>query len=403
MEHKARPRIALLGPYSSRNLGDTATQMTAIQLLRERRPDAEIVGIAPEPEDTLRSLEVPAFPLDAIGVASGTLAAEFPWPPGQRGATFTDPRGLRRAGAFARTLDLLVVSGGGQLDDFWGGAWTHPFELYRWTALARRHGAHVAFVATGVDRLRARLSRWFTVRALHRADHRSLRDAESLQTLREYGLARPTTVCPDMVFAMRRPASLASQPDRRFVVLNPVARATWAHGADARHEAYLAHVVACAESLARAGLSIRIACSQTKMDTEDARQLAGRLEARGIVDVTTPATGTVDAYLDAVRGAELVIAARLHGVILALVAGSPVVALSPLPKVTNVMADAGLARYCLPLLEFDGDDLATAVRDALADVDGLRAHIAATNRAHAAAVGRVFDDVAALLPPDVGA
>ena len=38
---------------------------------------------------------------------------------------------------FLRTQHLLVVSGGGQLTEEWGGAWQHPFGLFKWAILAQ--------------------------------------------------------------------------------------------------------------------------------------------------------------------------------------------------------------------------------------------------------------------------
>ena len=45
----------------------------------------------------------------------------------------------------------------------------------------------------------------------------------------------------------------------------------------------------------------------------------------------------------------VVISSRLHGVLLAMVAGRPVLALSHERKVRTVMTDAGVANYCAEL------------------------------------------------------
>jgi len=60
-------------------------------------------------------------------------------------------------------------------------------------------------------------------------------------------------------------------------------------------------------------------------------------------------TSTPDALLDLFRRLDIVISSRLHGVLLAIVAGRPVLALSHERKVRAVMADAGVDSYCVDL------------------------------------------------------
>lgn len=386
------PRIALLGPYSSRNLGDTATQQAVIAALRARLPDAEIVGIAPEPADVLASHGIPAFPIDGWGPASGALASAVgPLEPSR--SPWALATNERRARAFVRGLDLLVVSGGGQFDDFWGGPWGHPWTMYRWCRLARRYRVPVAFLAVGVDRLAHRLSRWFSVHALACATHRSFRDARSLQTLRSYGFGGDALVCPDVVFGMTPPP--ATPAPHRFAVVNPISRKTWAHADDDRHRRYLDSMVAASAWLASQGLALRIACSQSRMDGEDAEYLRVALAARGARAEVFP-TPTVDRYLAAVAHAEVVVAARFHGVVLAMISTSPVVALSPLPKVQTVLEDVGLERYCLPLADFTTDALISRLQEALARSAEIRRRLAATCARYRDQLDAVHDALARL-------
>ena len=48
-----------------------------------------------------------------------------------------------------RKQDLLVVSGGGQLDDKWGGPWVLPYALCKWVLLARAARVPCAVVSVG--------------------------------------------------------------------------------------------------------------------------------------------------------------------------------------------------------------------------------------------------------------
>src|SRR5262249_45887611 len=69
----------------------------------------------------------------------------------------------------------LVVAGGGQLDDVWGGFLGHPYVLYRWSRIARDVGARYCVASVGTGHLSA-ASHMLVTRALSSAAYRSYRD-----------------------------------------------------------------------------------------------------------------------------------------------------------------------------------------------------------------------------------
>ena len=67
-------------------------------------------------------------------------------------------------GAFGhlRSVDVLIFSGGGQLDDEWGGAGEHPWAMFKWALLARLRNGRVLFLSVGYGKLRrAGAGCWF--------------------------------------------------------------------------------------------------------------------------------------------------------------------------------------------------------------------------------------------------
>ena len=70
---------------------------------------------------------------------------------------------------FLRTEDLLIVSGGGQLDEEWGGPWGHPFTLFKWAVLARIAHVPFAIASVGACKLTSKTSRFFVSVALRMA------------------------------------------------------------------------------------------------------------------------------------------------------------------------------------------------------------------------------------------
>ena len=372
----ATRRIALLGPYGFGNLGDAAIQDAAIAGIRARHPDAEIHGISLNPADTEARHGIPAHPLH----------------PGSP----TPPRGLRRVirepafGHHARRLlsgfDLLVISGGGQLDDSWGGPWRHPFALLRWCTVARLAGTPVVFLSVGAGPVTHRLSRGFFRWALARAWYRSFRDEESRALVRSLGLADGPVV-PDLAYGLS-PSGPAHPTGVVGVSPMPLfdPRAWPERDADAYH-AYLAGLAGLVDRLLAAGRRVELFATNVRMDRavlDDLRQLLGGR-------VSEARIGTVADVLDRLAGYDYVVASRYHAALLAQTVGTPVVALSYHPKVRALMAAAGQDAYCLDARPLDPERVMACVRA----LEARRAVEAARLRDYAArcrdAVERQFD------------
>lgn len=397
-----RRRVALFGPYVSRNLGDTATQMAVIQNLRDRRPELNILGVSPEPGDTLHSLGIATFPMSGCGPSAGNLLPfeEF-FPTTWTGSLRCQysPLVIYRIARFVRTLDLLIVSGGGQLDDFWGGPWGHPWSMLLWTALARSFGVPVVYLGVGLDGLHAKLSRRFSLLALRMATRRLFRDAYSYDQFRTFGLVKQSSVCPDLAFSLAIDVSKrqdTTSPPQRFAVISPISRKTWSQHQTDIHVRYMDALTEVGRELALRGCALRIVCSQTVMDIDDAHVLANQLRSVGVSHVEVGDASNVGDFIQVVRGAELVVASRLHAVILALVAGCPVLALAHLPKVKAAMSAIGLGGYCLPLQRIEIAPLRELARQALEHNQDLQEHINKEVAFFRARLAEIFDEIVAL-------
>ena len=152
-------RIGLLGMYGSANLGDTAIQTVVLDNLRSRRLNIEFVGISQDPEDVTKTFNIDSFPASGDGHAFVSRKSNTTYihkrfiPQALRNINFV-PKDLNRFINIERQmlkLDMLIVSGGGQLDDFWGGPWAQPFQLFSWCFSAKLHGKPIAVFAVGVD------------------------------------------------------------------------------------------------------------------------------------------------------------------------------------------------------------------------------------------------------------
>jgi polysaccharide pyruvyl transferase WcaK-like protein len=165
-------KVALLTPYDGGNLGDAAIQEALIGNFHKYDPQVQLCGITLHPQSTAERHHIPCYPLAAISrpyyhakkepAVSPDSFSATPRPgksaevPTFLGGTKRAVRGLLfriglkplvrfaqecvhilRSYRLLRTVDLLVVAGGGQLDEEWGGSWGHPYALMKWAVLAR--------------------------------------------------------------------------------------------------------------------------------------------------------------------------------------------------------------------------------------------------------------------------
>jgi polysaccharide pyruvyl transferase WcaK-like protein len=401
------PRIGLLGMYSSVNLGDTAIQRAVMQALLARRPGVEFVGLCTDPQDAARTFGIRARHLSGAGGmvrldAAGGIVIE---PPASKFDTDRLPAPLRHVGTawridrHMRELDMLLVSGSGQIDDFWGGPWEQPFRLMTWCGAARRQHKAVAVFGVGVDQLLTRLGSAFASRALRRAQLRVVRDGGSLDALRAIGVVEPTEVCPDPAFHLvsEAPGSLENPAGSGFAVISPIARQAWPGAEPRLYDAYIGTLAAAADELQRRGIEVRFVCSQTKMDPPVIDRVKSMM---GSDPGSTQVRGakTVEDYMHEVARARVVIGSRLHAMILALVAGTPVLAISYARKVERQMQDIQLADFVLDLRAVQTPQLLAKIDLVLSRENELRAHISAMTRGFRVELESQFDRLAALIP-----
>jgi len=374
----ARLGIALLGPYGSGNLGDAAIQEAALQNLRRLRPNAWIFGIGGNSEDTLKRHGIECFPIEPSGSAH-TAARVFVL--GRLLQLLSEIRFTYSAWRLMVSTHLLVISGGGQIDDFWGGPWGHPFTVLRWTLLAKLAGARVAAVSIGADTLSSWASKLFFRTALRMSDYRSFRDKDTLRYVEsELGVRGGCRWVPDLAFSLptARPgnAKTGKREGPLVIGISPISHTAWTGADDPIYKRYLVALRELVSRLRGRGYRIRLFPSQVRMDTAPLRALLSADDAgpddRGAV-VTVKPVESLDEMLREVEACDIVVAARLHGVLLSVLMRKPVVAVSYSRKVRVLMEALGCPELCLDVDQVTLDELEAKLDDAIA----RRAEIAA--------------------------
>jgi polysaccharide pyruvyl transferase WcaK-like protein len=450
----ARKRIALLTPYNGGNLGDGAIMHTVLTHIRRRMPAAEIVGVTLSPADTTARHGIDALPLTGIALATAALSAgrkaddrpaaapsaASPPLPGtlerikaavkESPALYRATRPLhvrvaalaffaRRIAADVRhtamafdrlgRIDLMVFSGGGQLDDYWRGPWGHPYAMFKWTLLARLRGVKVAFLSVGVGSIESPLTRLFFRGSLGLAHYRSYRDAGSKRLVGFVLATRADAVVPDLAFGFPREEYLAADDGagrpadgRRPVIgISPIAYLFpeyWPKQQAGVYERYMGIMVDFARTLIERGHPV-VLFSSASPDRRVAEELRRRLVERlgGTArNLTVTLPENVDQFLRCVREVDLVVASRLHGILLSHILRKPVLAVSYDRKVDVHMRELGQTGALLDIHDFRLDDLQAAFARLEAESRTVTRVIQAQIDGHQAALNRQFDEALAL-------
>ena len=395
-------RVALLTPYSGGNLGDAAIQDAIIANLRIRLSDVQFSGICLNPGNFLQRHGTDAFPLCAINrpfyeMTHGDKTE-------QSGGTERDrylawlKAGLKRVPGLSRCLkamrglgnelrhcvagyrflrrhDLLIVSGGGQLDEEWGGAWGHPFTLFKWAILARIAQIPYAIVSVGACKVASPTSRFFLSAALRTARYRSYRDKTSKSIAASMvPQAEQDAVVPDAAFGfppseLPSPAGVRTIAQGRTVVaISPICYArpeSWPNPHRDVYERYLQKMAQVVAKLLEQDFFLLMVWSSVedqkraipelldRLDSESKKKLAGQ--------AYIPEIATWRDLLAVLEDVDFVITSRLHGAILSFISQKPTIAISFDPKVDWVMEDLVQTGYLLHIRDFSANDVMEAL------------------------------------------
>lgn len=379
-------RLALVSPWAGGNLGDSAIISALISNISTRIPVVEFVGITLNLEETRRRFGIEGFPLAAASSRDhGPVNAGDPGnPERQKSWRRQIKQWLKRmpllgdflkllrtwsreiahiaaATRIVRRLDGIIVAGGGALDEFWGGSWGHPWSLVKWSVISRIYRVPFLFVSVGKCSLERPASRLLVRIALKLAAYRSYRDPDSKNAVQELINSRNDPVFPDLAFSHPLPVlqftRRAEQPgDRLIVGLSPIAYCdprVWPLKDGQRYDAYIRQLANIAKWLLKEGHQLLLFATGGP-DLETINDLLTGIadtpnHSAAIRALPGPFEQSINSHLEGIGQADLIVASRLHGVILSHLVAIPVLALSYDPKVDAQMTIAKQKDYCLDI------------------------------------------------------
>ncbi len=411
------------------NLGDDTTQTAVMGNIRSRWPGAIIYGFSMNPPDTRLRHGIPSYPIRRKTWDNPDRNENENAEPGDKVGTprqrsaFSYLRRLIRAVAFKvpyaivseltflvkslyvmRTLDVFVISGGGQLLDSWGGPWAYPYTIFKWISLARLAGTKCYLVNVGAGPLKHPLSQFFIRHALSLANYVSFRDNDSMSLVRRIGFKGKAHVYPDCVYALEVSPIPRTQDDARnelVVGMSPMAycdpRRYWIYD-QAAYDAFVRKLVVFGAWLTdRHRLTLFSTDiwfdSQTLVKVDEALKTETHTDITHLPTDASNSIATVETLLSRMSTMDYVITCRFHGVIFAHLMNIPVIALSHHPKVSTLMADLGLAEYCIDIDTFDAELLTATFTRLVADKVAIKARMAEKAALYKSALTTQFDQL----------
>lgn len=396
-------KIGLLDHMGYGDLGDAATQDALIANIRKRVPEAVFIGFSLNPDDTRNRHHIPCYPIKWWYPGLDTSAEPGPHDQRQhrpsRLKVLLQRIPLVRAAArrawhlvqeavhigrsykILRSLDSLIIAGGGQLGDLWRGPWSHPYNVFKFALLAKIANRRLIFINVGAGPLRHPLSRLFVGSAIRLADYVSFRDVESQELIRSLGVKTTTHVFPDSVYALEIPEqeTIRSEASRPLVGLNPIGFADpriWPRQDSSVYASYLDKLAAFSSWLLARNYRLKIFSAELSVDVHAIEDLKRRLQsclAPEIVDEIVGAPSEhVNDLVTEMSGFDFVVTSKFHGVVFSHLLAKPVIALSYHNKIDDLMRAAGHGQYCLDIERFDVEHLKSVFVSLVEDAHDLK-------------------------------
>jgi polysaccharide pyruvyl transferase WcaK-like protein len=415
-----RRRIALFGNFGVGNLGNEATLQAMMENLRRRLPGLEIRCICSGPEKAARDYAILAAPISAP--RQGRRRTPTTGPAATRPPQRTDraPSRLRsvmrmlaqpaleayrvaRGIAALRGCECLIMTGTGMLGD-------HALqpEIFRWAVIAKLCRCKLLLVSVGGGLARRPLNRWFVRAAAALAEYRSYRDAVTKECLAAMGAdVTNDPVYPDLAFSLRKERLRPGQrPDGRSPVVG-VGVMNWYGAGGAGKDTsiyceYLHRVALLVVRLLERGYGVRILIGDTTYDEPVRLDLRKALQARGVrfdvSRVSDEPAASVDELLAQLAAVDAVVSPRFHNLLLAMMLGKPVFAISYHLKFQPLMDSMGLGEFCQDIEHIDVDGLLGKLVVLEENAAEITLRTAREMEACRVALDEQYDRILALLP-----
>jgi polysaccharide pyruvyl transferase WcaK-like protein len=410
-----RQKIAFLGNFGQKNLGNEATLRAILENVRAGVPQAELICICTDPQVAASIHGIATVPIHPLFASPGLLQ-ENRLTRALRKAAIGLPNEIRRWALAMRVLrnaDMLIVPGTQFLSDSISGPWGWPYWAFRWCVAAKLRGAKVLFVSVGVGPLFHPMSRFFVKAALRMAAFRSYRDEPSKRYLRGIGFDRATDpVYPDLVFSLPRSAFPQSGPENRSRRMIAVGVKDY-HGQyekpradrppEGIYQRYIGQLTQFLAWLLRSNYTVRLVIGDVTYDTQVLVDVRSAL-AQQQVDyeegsLIAEPIDSIEELIRQLATCDVVISPRFHNIVLALMMHRPVLAIAYHEKFSALLESPQLAKFSVDIDDAASETVIEMFRELELHREELKSQIAVNVARYEAALSEQYDRILELLSP----
>jgi polysaccharide pyruvyl transferase WcaK-like protein len=438
------------------NMGDAAIQESFIENIHKRLPGARLIAFSLHPADTRKRHGIEAHPINWCypgwqGESRESNSASVEVKPESLKSRLTafikrfkflyswmkpvhdslqETQLLFRSYKIVRSLDLLVMSGGGQLCELYGPL---PYNVFKFCVLARLSNTPVYIVGVGADLLKKPSNKFYARWAVRLANFTSFRSVESQAMIRELGVRKKTHVVPDPAYGLDVPEYLNSSraetittaeaeallhsagcemdllehvpdggpvPPGMKVGLNPIGYCDprrWPRKDDPVYRAYIDKLAFLSVWLRERNFNLELFSSDIGGDLFAIDDLRKKLRAGAYgaapFDPVVRTLPTLKELLVQMSTFDYVVTSRFHGVIFSHMLAKPVIALSYLPKIDDLIRTVGHERYCLEIESFEAKSLVETFQSMADEKEQLESLFREKSGGYARILQQHFDDV----------
>jgi polysaccharide pyruvyl transferase WcaK-like protein len=288
------------------------------------------------------------------------------------------------------------------LTDAYGLSGWGPYNLWKWSLMAKMRGCRVRFLSVGAGPIYGRLGRFLIGSALRTADGRSYRDRPSMECAKRLGLRTDRDhIRPDLAFGLSPallPTARETQSGRRVVGLGLMLYAGRYSAADpdpSTYPTYLKSLALFVRWLLESDYDIRLLLGDE--DPTVIAEFRSVLHANlGVYDetrITDAPMLSVEEVLAQLAAVDVVVATRFHNLVFSLLLNRPVVAISFHHKCTSLMKDMGLGDYCHDIHDMNVERLLEQFQSLEDNAETVRCNIAAKVDEYRSALDAQYDSL----------
>jgi polysaccharide pyruvyl transferase WcaK-like protein len=372
-------KLSLFGHFGTSNSGNESVLAAVLARLGAHAPEAEFSCVCSAPEAV-----ADRYGIDAVSISRRVLKIR------RRSVAAALPALKEELGEYVRAYktlggsDAFIVAGTGLVTDAYGLSSWGPYNLLKWSLMAKLRRCKVVFASVGVGPLDTVLGRFFVRAAFSLADYRSYRDGGSLRYVKEQGFyVEGDRVFPDLAFGL--PAAMLPSSDdvskgRRVVGLGLMEHAgKYSLAGPAAYARYLDALVEFAVWALAHDYDLRLFLGDGDTLVIDSFQtlLRERLDDYDEERVTCQLNTSVQATLAELAASDVVVATRFHNVLLSFLLEKPVIAISFHDKCDSLMREMGLSKYVHDINRMDAQRLIRQFLDLEANRQDLERHVSA--------------------------